>query len=186
MIQPPPISALNLLLGGLKQKQGVRPELQKLLESSGVIQSGPIQKLLKDTAPGVNMPPAAVDRSARKQEEDFTNVDLNDIPGVLAKVYSDFEGDPAEKMVFIVGDGTMFVVKGGGNEINIPLGDVIRRLARRGKNLGDLVAIIHSHRRGLDFSPTDTELLKKLRAVGFQGRFQIFNPENRRLRTHKN
>ena len=101
---------------------------------------------------------------------------------LLTKIFSDWQGDKSEKLIFITEDGQAFTFGNGGpNAVSINLLDVIRTLARKGQHLGTVTNIIHSHRWPDRFSPTDIALFKTLRKVGFAGKFQLFYPETHRI-----
>lgn len=106
------------------------------------------------------------------------------IMDVLRKLYSDYQGDNSEKMALFLDDGQMLVF--GGREphqVSTSLGDVIRALARRGKQFANVTNIVHNHNRGERESNTDLDVYKVFRKYGFAGAYQLYDPERRRLKT---
>ena len=105
----------------------------------------------------------------------------------LAQEYADWQGDKREKMIFLTQDGQLIPFQGQGkNEVTVKLSDIIRGLAYKGANLGNVVGMFHNHQSQQDFSPEDMKLLKTLQKYGFQGGFHLFYPENHRIRTYEN
>jgi len=113
----------------------------------------------------------------------LVDIDLNDLPGLLTKTYSDFEGDRSEKMMVLTNDGKMLIFKGDKHGVNVSLGDIVRQLAYNGKSLADVSTMIHNHYDKKVFSPTDRAVYKKLKEIGYAGKYQVYQPQTTRLET---
>jgi len=113
----------------------------------------------------------------------MVEIDLADLPNLLNKTYSDFEGDKREKMMVLTNDGKMLIFQGDKHGINISLGDIVRQLAYNGKGIKDVNAMIHNHYDKETFSPTDKAVYKNLKKVGYAGKYQVYQPQTARLAT---
>jgi len=113
----------------------------------------------------------------------FVEIDLNDLPNLLNKTYSDFEGDKREKMMVLTNDGKMLIFQGDKHGVNVSLGDIVRQLAYNGKSMADVNTMIHNHYDKKVFSPMDREVYKNLKKAGYVGKYQVYQPQTARLET---
>ena len=107
-----------------------------------------------------------------------------DINQILARVYSDYRGNNKEKLVLITDDDDYTVIESGDKySVAIPLGSVIRALAKKGKHMGQVVSIVHNHNRDEDVSAGDVKGYGAFKNIGFKGGYYVYHPRTGRLLT---
>lgn len=135
---------------------------------------------------GEDITPASEDETKPAKPLAYGAYDERQMIERLSKTYSDWQGDPSEKLVFVTKDGQLVEFKGDNkNGISVKLADVIRGLARKGSSLNAVSNVFHNHVLGKDFSPEDKTLREALQKYGFAGNFHIYYPEAKRIRTLK-
>jgi len=126
---------------------------------------------------------AAVVFGAQALRDPYTNKQLGE---VLNKIFYNWLGDKAEKLVFITADGQFFVFAGDPGKVEVETDQLIMALARRGQSYKTVTNIIHSHNNlKAGFNERDLIALAVFKKLGFSGKFQIFYPATGRIKTYK-
>ena len=107
---------------------------------------------------------------------------------LLKKIFINWPGDRAERLVFITEDGQVFLFDNddpGG--VSVDRAEMSRALFLKGQSLKTVTNIIHNHasKPGDDFSQADIGAYRTLKVLGFSGAFQIFYPTTGKLKTLK-
>jgi hypothetical protein len=126
------------------------------------------------------------DEEKKSNKIPVADIDLENIPDSLSKIYSDWQGNPSEKLLVITNDGKLLTFGSSEqHQVKASLADVIRQLAYNNKKLSDVAYMIHNHNKSEKFSPIDKKVYKTLKGYGFSGKFQAYYPETKRLKTLK-
>jgi hypothetical protein len=102
---------------------------------------------------------------------------------MLPGFYHDWQGDKTERLIVIADDQVFMFPGGDKHHIFLPFGEILRSLSRKGLRFGQVTHIIHNHAWPEGFSSTDRALVEALSREGFTGRFMIYYPDVRRLKT---
>lgn len=101
---------------------------------------------------------------------------------IYSRVWSDWRGNPTEKMVGVLRDGTPIELATGDKySVGLSARDIYGSLARAGKTMADLSYIAHNHNRGESPSAADDKALAALRALRFMGEFHSYHPQSGRI-----
>lgn len=106
-------------------------------------------------------------------------------PEELGRVYSDWQGDPSEKMVFLDKRDRLGVLRGQKGRVGTTLKELVSILARNNMSMDKLQEIVHNHNKGEKTSPADLEFLDAVKKLGFKGSYKVYYPKERRLREEK-